>query len=242
MTIAFFQFYDELNYFLPAARKETSFSHKFKERASIKDAIESLGVPHPEVNSIVVNGKGVDFSYLIEDGDRISVYPVSKSDPPTVLLRPPYPQVPRFLLDVHLGKLTSFLRMLGFDSWYRNDYEDEELARISAEETRILLTRDLGLLKRSIVTYGYYIRATEPETQVRELLQRYDLFNLVQLCGRCVSCNGLLQPVEKELILHRLLPQTKEEIDEFKICGECAKIYWQGSHYDKIQEFVRRVC
>ena len=242
MASASFKFYQELNYFLPSEKKETSISRKFKERASIKDAIESLGVPHPEVNSIVVNGKGVDFSYLIKDGDNISVYPVSPSNPPTVLLRHPYPHVPRFLLDVHLGKLASFLRMLGFDSLYRNDYDDEELARISAEEERILLTRDLGLLKRSLVTYGYYIRATEPETQLRELLKRYNLFDLVKPCGRCVSCNGLLQPVEKELILNRLLPQTREEIDEFKICRECDKIYWQGAHYDKIQEFIRRVC
>ncbi len=243
MARADFRFHAELNHFLPASKREISFSHYFEERASIKDMIEALGVPHPEVDAIAVNGKAVDFSYIVQDGDGIEVYPVSVSSEVSeqASVRPQLLSILRFVLDVHLGKLAASLRMLGFDTLYRNDYDDEELAQISASEQRILLTRDKGLLMRSLVTYGYYVRATNPEQQVVEVLQRFDLFGKVLPFQRCIRCNGLLEPVAKEAIVDQLPQKTRLSIDEFHRCRECHQIYWRGSHYERMQQFIEGV-
>ena len=243
MARADFRFHAELNHFLPASKREISFSHYFEERASIKDMIEALGIPHPEVDAIAVNGKAVDFSYIVQDGDRIEVYPVSVSSEVSeqASVRPQLLSILRFVLDVHLGKLAASLRMLGFDTLYRNDYDDEELAQISASEQRILLTRDKGLLMRSLVTYGYYVRATNPEQQVVEVLQRFDLFGKVLPFQRCIRCNGLLEPVAKEAIVDQLPQKTRLSIDEFHRCRECHQIYWRGSHYERMQQFIEGV-
>jgi uncharacterized protein with PIN domain len=243
MKQAFFRFYAELNDFLPIPQRQTPFHHAFEGRVSIKDMIESLGVPHTEVDLILVGGQPVDFDYLVQDGDRISVYPVFESLDVSSLtrLRPEPLREPRFVLDTHLGKLAHYLRLLGFDTWYDNGYEDDELARISSQEKRILLTRDRGLLKRSVVTHGYCVRGTNPRRQLVEVLRRFDLFEAVQPFRRCIRCNGLLEPVSKEAILHRLPPKTREYYDEFRRCQACDQIYWKGSHFQRMQQFVERV-
>jgi hypothetical protein len=240
---ATFCFQGELNFFLPQHQQNANFIYQFKERPSIKDAIESLGVPHPEVNSIVVNGKAVDFSYLMKDEDRIIVYPISV-DPkiiPTIPLQPPLPTIPRFILDVHLGKLASSLRMLGFDTLYRNDYEDAQIAFVAFQDKRIVLTRDKGVLMRNLVTHGYYIRETDPDKQIVEVLKRFNLSNLVKPFRRCIRCNGVLTPVAKEAIADQLPQRTKQQIDEFRRCNSCRQIYWQGAHYERMEKFVRQV-
>ena len=243
MARADFCFHAELNHFLSPNKRQVSFPYYFKERASIKDTIESLGVPHPEIEAILVNTKAVDFSYIVQDGDSIQVYPVSASKEilSPISLRPQLPTILRFVLDVHLGKLAASVRMLGFDTLYRNDYDDQELAQISASEQRILLTRDKGLLMRSLVTFGYYVRATNPEQQIVEVMRRYDLFNKALPFQRCIRCNGLLEPVEKEAIIDQLPQKTRNAIDEFHRCRECSQIYWRGSHYEKMQNFIEEV-
>lgn len=243
MARADFCFHAELNHFLPANKKQVNFLYYFKERASIKDTIESLGVPHPEVEVILVNKNAVNFSYIIQDGDNIQVYPVSASQEilTTISLRPQLPTIPRFVLDVHLGKLAASVRMLGFDTLYRNDYDDEELAQISASEERILLTRDKGLLMRSLVTFGYYVRATNPEQQIVEVLRRYNLFNKIIPFQRCIRCNGLLEPVAKASIIDQIPQKIQASIDEFHRCRECNQIYWRGSHYEKMQKFIQEI-
>ncbi len=240
---AFFRFYAELNYFLPPEKKYINFTHSLKEKASIKDAIETLGVPHTEIDLILVNGDSVNFNYLIKDGDLISVYPQFKSidisDVSLVHLSPLDEY--KFVLDIHLGKLANHLRLLGFDTLYRNDYADPELARISSEENRVLLTRDRPLLKRSIVTYGYYVRSTNPDEQIIEVLHRFNLFDQIKQGIRCTTCNGLLKSVDKQEILHRLEPLTKQYYNEFYLCQSCDKIYWPGSHYQHIQDFIQNI-
>src|SRR3989338_9144205 len=116
MSRAHFRFYEELNDFLPPERRKTTFTREFRNRASVKDMIEALGVPHTEVDLILVNGASVDFSYLVQDGDRISVYPMFESFDirPLVHLRPRPLREPKFVLDTHLGKLAVYLRLLGF--------------------------------------------------------------------------------------------------------------------------------
>jgi uncharacterized protein len=243
MSQATFSFHAELNDFLPLGRRAAPFDHAFAGRVSIKDMIEALGVPHTEVEAILVGGQSVDFAYLVRDGDQVAVYPASALPPnlSRVPLRPPHPAEPRFVLDTHLGQLAAYLRMLGFDTLYRNDYPDEELARISSEEGRILLTRDRGLLKRSIVTHGRYVRETDPQRQVAEVMRHYRLAAAIAPLRRCIRCNGRLHTVRKEQISDRLAPKTREYYDEFSACEVCDQIYWKGTHYQRMRAFIEQV-
>jgi len=243
MKCADVRFYGELNDFLPAWRKRRTTSYAFEVSGSVKDMIEALGVPHTEVDLILANGESVDFSSRVQNGDRISVYPVFEAIDisPLVRLRPQPLRELRFVADTHLGRLSAYLRMVGFDTTYRSDYLDEELAKISSDEKRILLTRDRGLLKRNIVTRGYCVRAVNPRQQLVEILQRFDLLGSIVAFQRCVHCNVLLQPTRKELISDRLQPETKQYYDEFSVCPSCDRIYWKGSHYRRMQRFIESV-
>ncbi len=234
------RFYARLNDFLPPDRRQVTFAAPVEGRVAVKDLIESLGVPHPEVDLILVGGVSVDFAHLVRDGDRIAVYPVFETIDVAPLLRvrpPPLPEA-RFVLDTHLGKLAAYLRMLGFDTLYRNDAADEALARVSRDERRILLTRDRGLLKRSLVTHGYFVRATAPWDQVVEVLRRFDLFGSLAPFQRCLGCNGLLAPVPKDQVADRLPPKTRQCYDDFRLCEGCGRIYWPGSHHQRMQRLI----
>jgi uncharacterized protein with PIN domain len=203
--------------------------------------IESLGVPHTEVALMLVNGAPVDFAYHVLDGDRISVYPpfehVDLPDMPDIQSS----GEPRFVCDVHLGRLAAYLRMVGFDTLFPEDYRDEELARISSEEDRILLTRDRGLLKRSIVKRGYSVRATDPWQQLEEVIKRFNLYDAIERFWRCAACNGVLEAVDKAAILDQLPEKTARYYNEFRRCANCGKIYWRGSHYEQIDQLVERM-
>ncbi|MBZ5541837.1 MAG: Mut7-C ubiquitin/RNAse domain-containing protein [Acidobacteriia bacterium] len=243
MKQAYVRFYAELNDFLPPVRRRRATAYSFVVSGSVKDMIEALGVPHTEVDVILVNGESVDFSCRVQDGDRISVYPAFESidvAPVIRLKRQPLGEK-CFVLDTHLGRLAAYLRMLGFDTVYRNDCQDEELAQIASREGRILLTRDQGLLKRNLVTRGYCVRATLPREQVAEIVERFALARLIVPFQRCVHCNALLQPVRKELVLHRLLPETRQHFEEFYICPACERIYWKGSHYRRMSHLIETI-
>lgn len=239
---ATFRYYAELNDFLPPSRRFAAFTHCFDLPASVKDIIESMGVPHTEVGLILLNGAPVDFSRSVRDGDRVSVYPMFQAlDTSTlVCLRPPL-RHSRFVLDTHLGRLATYLRMVGFDASYETNREDKELSRISHSEERILLTRDCGLLKRSEVVHGYFVRATEPRQQLVEVLRRFKLFAAASPFRRCLRCNALLNSVAKETIIERLQTKTRRYYDEFHICPVCNRIYWAGSHYEHMQRFLQRI-
>jgi len=237
------RFYEELNDFLPQEQRKTNFSQVLKKTRSIKDLIESIGVPHTEVDLIIVNGESVDFNYLVQDGDRISVYPVFESldISPLKHCQPTPLRDPRFVLDVHLGRLAAYLRMLGFDTLYRNDYDDPTLADISADEHRILLTCDLRLLMRKQITHGYFVRERQPHEQILEILARFDLYNNQKPFTRCMHCNGKTRAVKKQDIETQLLPKTKKFYDVFYQCESCNKIYWQGSHYLKMKDMINKI-
>jgi len=243
MPQAYFRFYAELNDFLPRERQQVGFDYAFNGSPSVKDSIEALGVPHTEVDLILVNGESVDFSYQLNDGDRVSVYPVFEALDITPLLRvrPKPLRVTRFVCDVHLGTLARYLRMLGFDTLYPEDYDDANLARISREERRILLTRDRGLVKRGIVTHGYCVRDTDPERQLLEVVRRFDLYRSLEPFKRCMKCNGVLERVPKEDILERLPPKTAQYYDEFHECEGCGQLYWRGSHYERMQGLIDEI-
>ncbi len=243
MNHATFTFHPSLKFFLPRVKRRGPFQHTFEHRTSIKDMVESFGVPHPEIGLLVVNGESVDFGYMMADGDDVVVHGCEHDADvqPQVALRPPREGRTRFILDTHLGRLAAYLRMAGFDTLYRNDYPDDELARVAHDENRVLLTRDVGLLKRSLVTHGYFVRETKPRKRIIEVMRRYDLADEVQPFARCTKCNGLLNAVDKATVADDLPPRTAEYFDAFYQCEACAQVYWPGSHYEKMQALLAEV-
>ena len=240
---AHFRFYAELNDFLQASKKSHEFIYPFQGRPSIKDAIEAIGVPHTEVDLILVNGHSVDFSYLLQDQDKVSVYPVFESldITPVIHCRPQPLRVTRFILDVHLGTLARYLRLLGFDVWYDNQYDDLQIIRLALQQQRIILTRDVDLLKNKLVTHGYWLRAVNPKQQTKEVINRFDLKNQVQPLTRCMVCNGFIHPVPKAQIIDQLPPKTKIFYHDFYQCQHCQKIYWQGAHFQKMLTLINEL-
>lgn len=243
MKTATFRFYAELNYFLPAERRGGEFEYTFSGSPAVKDAIEALGVPHPEVEVILAGGRSVGFDYRLGDGDRVAVYPVFEALDVTPLVRLRQQPLRRtcFVLDTHLGKLARLLRLLGFDTLYSNKYDDHEVARISLDEHRIVLTRDRGLLKHGEVTHGYCVRSDKPREQVREVVKRFDLRRSIAPFTRCTVCNHPISIVPKEEIEHRLEPGTRREHDEFHYCPGCDQVYWKGSHYERMRRVVTEI-
>lgn len=238
---AVFRYYGNLNDFLPKKKRNKTTIREFAWRGSIKDMVESQNVPHPEIELLVVNGVSVDFDYIVEDHDDIQVHPFNHTCTvtPQIILRPPLTDKPRFILDTHLGRLAAYLRMAGFDTLYRNDYPDDELAEVASAEGRVLLTRDIGLLKRSLVTYGYFIRETNPHRRLIEIMRRYRLSEYVSPFARCTRCNGSLHNVEKRNILDALDTNTANHYDTFYRCEMCGQIYWKGSHYEQMQTLLK---
>jgi uncharacterized protein len=244
MSFALIRFYAELNDFLSPERRYHQFEHSFQDRVSIKDMVESLGAPHTEIELILVNGVSVGFTYIVQDGDSIGVYPVFESLDigPILQIRAQPLRITRFVLDTHLGRLTAYLRMLGFDSRYQNDFKDEELARISSQEKRILLTRDRGLLKRSVVTHGYIVRSTRPRLQLVEVVRRFDLTGSFRPFTRCLVCNETVETVTKNEIFDQLPTSIRSIQNDFRRCPRCLKVYWKGSHYERMQQLIEEAC
>ncbi len=239
---AIFRFYAELNDFLPDSQRQTDILYSFWGNPAVKDAIEALGVPHPEVDLILVNNRSVNFLYRLQDGDRVAVYPVFErlNIASVTRLRPsPLRQI-RFVLDVNLGKLARNLRLLGFDALYRNNFPDDEVIEIALQEKRIILTRDVELLKNGRVTHGYWVRHTHPDEQTKEILQTFDLFDRIRPFTRCLVCNGLLSPIEKESVENELPPRVRQNFKEFYHCRSCGRIYWKGSHFERMQKMIKR--
>jgi hypothetical protein len=194
------------------------------------------------VDLVLANGQPVDFSYPVQDGDRVSVYPVFESlDISSVSrVRPAPLRALRFLLDVHVGRLAAYLRMAGFDALYSNQAADAELAGLVAREGRVLLTRDRYLLMRTAVQRGYWVRSTQPKQQLLEVVKRFDLVGSMQPFTRCLSCNTLLKEVARETVLDRLPPKVWEK-DTFRVCPGCQRVYWEGSHYQRMSKLLRWV-
>ncbi|QKZ15591.1 Mut7-C RNAse domain-containing protein [Spirosoma sp. KUDC1026] len=241
MADATFRFYSSLNDFLPARQRAVDINWPVSQRTSVKDVIESLGVPHPEIGLLLANGQSIDFTHLVRPDDTFLVYPlVDLPDLNVVsLVQPPPLATYRFVLDTHLGKLATYLRMLGIDTLYRNDYTDPELAEISSTDDRVLLTRDRELLMRSRVTYGYYVRSTNPKQQLSEIISRYPLADQIHPFQRCLVCNGSMEPVAKETVKDQLSPLVREGQQAFWRCDTCNRLYWEGTHFQRMQAFIQ---
>jgi uncharacterized protein len=189
---------------------------------------------------VLVNGDSVDFAYQLQDGDRVSVYPVFEGFDigPVSKVRPRPLRRIRFVADVHLGRLVRYLRLLGFDTAYHNDWTDTRLVEAAVGESRILLTRDRGLLKRGAIDHGYLVRHTEPRAQLEEVLERFDLRGSLRPFTRCPVCNGRVRPVAKAEVIARLPPRTARHYEEFWRCDACGRVYWKGGHYRSLQALV----
>jgi hypothetical protein len=235
-----FRFYAGLNDFLAPARRKRAFAYAFDGTPSVKDAIEAVGVPHTEVDLVLVDGESVDFTRRLAGGERVAVYPAfARLDISPVTRVRARPLTPiRFVLDVHLGKLARYLRLLGFDTRYRNDYDDGAIIGLARDESRIILTRDRGLLKHGTVTHGYWVRATAPRQQLAEIFRVFDLGGSARPFTRCIRCNGELQQVPKSAVAERLPPRVRAHFREFVQCPVCSAVYWAGSHYDRMRQMI----
>jgi uncharacterized protein with PIN domain len=230
------RFYAELNDLLPLPQRHADLTRTLPHPAAVKDVIESFGVPHPEVDLVLVNGESVGFEHVAADGDRVAVYPVFESFDVGCLarVRPAPLRVTRFVLDVHLGRLARLLRLLGIDAAYSTDGGDAQLATLAAHERRILLTCDRGLLKRSTVSHGYCVRSRRTHEQILEVLRRFDLARALRPLTRCARCNGELAPVSREEAADELPPRSYERATTFTRCRQCGHLYWDGTHVERI--------
>lgn len=234
--------YAELNDFVPPDRRQRDVSLVFGVTPSVKDAIEGLGVPHTEVDLVLVNGEPVGFDQRLAGGDRVSVYPVfERLDLSGITrVRPEPLRDVRFVADGHLGKLCRYLRLVGFDTVGDPGWPDEVLARISAEQRRVLLTRDRGLLKRRAVTHGLFVRPADPDAQLVDVVQRLHLAGRLQPFSRCMACNGLLEDVDKSTVAGQLAAGTRRTVEHFRRCPVCGRVYWEGAHLPRLLALVER--
>lgn len=237
MATARFRFYAELNELLPQAARQREILRAFRGPIPVKDPIEALGIPHTEVELIQVNGAPVDFAHRLQDGDLVSVYPFMAILENPLPLRPPHPRA-RFVLDQHLSKLAVYLRLMGLDALHRPCFPDRELARVSVEEDRVLLTRDKGLLMRKEVVHGGFVRATDPMAQLPEVLHRFGAREAYAPFSRCLSCGGSLRSIPEDEVAHRLLPSTRNLYHAYWICPRCDRVFWEGPHVRRMRGWV----
>jgi uncharacterized protein with PIN domain len=229
MIRAEFRFYGPLNDFLPAADRQRTVIRSYLVRTSVKDAAEGIGIPHTEIEFYVRDKEIVPADTLLRDLDRIAVYP---------WLSTPAGE-PHFVLDGHLGRLAAYLRMLGFDTLYRTQIDDAELAATAESHDRILLTRDIGLLKRNSVRRGRWLRNTDPRQQAREIVEQFGLRPSFDPFTRCMHCNSELRPVDRAHIASRLPEKVAENFQDFRQCPSCERVYWPGSHYRRMENLIQ---
>ncbi|HUL94693.1 MAG TPA: Mut7-C RNAse domain-containing protein [Usitatibacter sp.] len=243
MSSAQFRFYEELNDFLPAVHRKRDFEIGIDRARSVKDAIESAGVPHTEVDLIMVDGRSVGFGHLLTGGERVAVYPMFEAldITPLVHLRPRPLRDPRFVADGHLGKLARHLRMAGFDTLCDNDWDDDEIVQVSLVQKRTILTRDKGMLRRKEVERGYFVRATESEAQLAEVVRALQLESLVAPFSRCRECNMPIEDVAKEEVIGALPDKVRGFYDRFKRCPGCGRVYWEGTHFARMRAIFERL-
>jgi hypothetical protein len=235
--------YAELNDFLAPEIRGATVRRPFRPHQTVKDVLEAMGIPHTEIDLILVNGEPADFDHRPTAGDRIAAYPMFEALDvgSTTRLRPVPLREPRFVVDVNLGRLARLLRVLGFDVWWSSDADDATLAHVSLDEQRILLTRDRGLLKRRAITHGLFVHSQHPEEQTLEVIRRLDLRQRLAPLTRCLQCNGKLAAVAKHEVIDQLEPLTRQYYEEFSRCAECGRIYWAGSHHARLVGLVERL-
>ena len=236
------RFYAELSDFLPAGKRHRTFVHAFTGTPSVMDTIEAIGVPHTEVDVILVDDRSVGSAHRLTGGERVAVYPTFErfDVSPLIRLRPRPLRVTRFIADVHLGTLARYLRLLGFDTIWQRDLDDEIIIDTASDEQRIILTRDKGILRNGRVTRGYWLRATDPDAQIDEVVRALDLSGSLRPYTRCMECNGALESIGRLQAARAVPLQVFLVYRDFSRCSACARVYWRGSHETKLNAIVER--
>ena len=235
------RFHGDLNVFLRSRAGDAVIERRLTEKTSIKDIIESCGVPHPEVDLILVDEHTVGFDYTLVNDAKVEVFPVENRDTNRTEKRLQTINIGRFVADEHLGGLTRNLRLLGFDVAYPKNADDRQLLEVMARENRALVTRDRRLLMHAIVQHGYYPRSQNADEQTIEVIRRFDLLELIAPFTRCLRCNALLEAAAKADVIDKLEPLTKIYYDQFRRCRDCKQIYWSGSHFPKLQKRIEEI-
>lgn len=242
MVTATFRFYEELNDFLRRERRGQTFERTCARAATVKHMIEVLGVPHTAVEIILVNNESVGFSRILQDGDRVAVYPKFEAFDisPLLRVRDRPLRITRFVADAHLGGLAHLLRLTGFDTLYDNNFQDDEIEMIAIRQDRIVLTRDRELLKRRSITHGCYVHAIKPAQQLGEIVERLDLTRSAQPFTLCLQCNAPLRAIDKALVLERIPSRISATYERFSTCDVCQRVFWEGSHWRSMRALLGR--
>ena len=235
------RFDGDLNVFLRSKAGDAVIERRLVEKTSIKDVIESCGVPHPEVDLILIDEQAVGFDHTLVNDAKVEVFPVQNRGTVHTDKRLQTLGISRFVADGHLRGLTRNLRLLGFDVAYRQNADDGQLLEVMARENRALLTRDRRLLMHSIVRHGYYPRSQNPDEQTIEVVRRFDVSELIAPFTRCLRCNAPLEEATKADVIDKLEPLTKMYYNQFHRCPGCKQIYWSGSHFPKLQKRIQQI-
>ena len=235
------RFHGDLNVFLRSKAGDAVIERRLAQKTSIKDVIESCGVPHPEVDLILVGEQTVGFDHTVANDAKVEVFPVENHGTDRTEKRLQHVDITTFVTDGHLGSLTRNLRLLGFDVAYEQNADDRQLLEVMARENRALLTRDRRLLMHGIVQHGYCPRSQNANEQAIEVVRRFDLSELIVPFARCLRCNAPLEEAAKADVIDELEPLTKIHYDQFRRCPDCKQIYWSGSHFPKLQKRIEEI-
>jgi len=235
--------YEELNSFLPESRQKRDFSFELEEGATIQQLLSNLELPLSQVDLILVNGESVGVSFPLKAGDRISIYPVFErlNIAPVLKIRPAPLRKPRFICDVHLGKLATYMRMAGLDADYRNNFSGRQLIQLSVELGKIILTKNRGLLKNKRITHGYLVIQNLPKLQLAEIISCFDLKQWCSPLSRCLRCNLPVHSISKDDAVGKVAPRVLEMHDQFMKCDGCSRVYWKGTHYESMMSWISRL-
>jgi uncharacterized protein with PIN domain len=235
--------YAELNDHLHPEQQFIAFPFFLPPKSTVKKLVDDIGINSDLIDLILVNDRSVDLSYILEENDRVALYPAFETfDISTITKVREHPlRQPKFILDVHLGKLANHLRMLGFDTLYKNDCSNEVLLSYSLNENRILLSKNRILIGNEKLTHAYYVKNKDPRLQLIEVLEHLDLYRLADPFTRCIECNSLLKSIEKEIIFSKIPPLVRNWCNEYQWCNSCNRIYWKGSHYQHMIAFIQSI-
>lgn len=236
MVTATFSFESTLVVFLAPALRGHAITQRCADTATVKHAVEALGVPHTEVGCVLVNGEPVALDRRMQDGDDVRVY---STTPGAGIESRTVSGSTAFIADSHLGGLARLLRMAGFDTLYDNHFRDSDIQAIASGESRVVLTRDRELLKRQAIGHGCYVRTLEPAAQLREVAWRFGLARAARPFSLCLRCNAPLRPVDKEAVRGRVLAMAWSRHDRFHTCDVCRRVFWAGTHWQRMRKLLQ---
>ena len=239
-----FIIHGKLKTFLSKRFRKKPIDLAWEEHRTLKDWIESLRIPHIEVGRITVNSKKSALNNRLQDKDIVEVFEIDGPYDPRKVSQQHEILLPhiKFIADVHLGKLVRYLRILGLDCHYQEPWDDNKLAEKADKENRIMLSRDVGLLQRKCISHGKFLYSDDPIEQAKEILNRYEIYDLCKPMSRCVSCNSLMKTVAKQNIEHLIEPGTKQSYEQFFQCQSCSKVYWHGAHVKNILKTLKEIA